>query len=235
MNPALTNLTWLPPYEVSRHQRAKHVKLRYSPKHGLRVTLPMRFSLQRLPDVLESHKDWILGQSQKYPMQVISLPNDIDCLLMNRTWPVRYEAMLDRPRLRELKSGEIMINADLARPEQALLLIHRWIRRLAMKVLPALFQAVSEETKLRYRSLSIRSQQSVWGSCSKDQSIRLNDKLIFFPPALARHIMIHELCHTQVMNHSSAFWALVAKHDPDYQAHKKQCRDIHFQFPAWLS
>lgn len=235
MNLALTNLTWLPPYEVSRHQRAKHVKLRYSAKHGLRVTLPPRFSLHQLPNVLEAHKDWIVEQCQKHPIQALRLPTEIHCLLMDRTWPVHYAPMLDRPRLRELKSGELMINADQTRPEQVITLIHRWIRRQALKVLPSLFQSVSEATQLSYRSLSLRSQRSVWGSCSKDQSIRLNDKLIFFPPHLARHIMIHELCHTKIMNHSSTFWALVAKHDPHYREHKKQCRDIHLQFPAWLN
>ncbi|HEU5281098.1 MAG TPA: SprT family zinc-dependent metalloprotease [Gammaproteobacteria bacterium] len=233
MNPALINLPWLPPHAVNRHQRAKYVKLRYSPTTGLQVTVPLRFSMKHLPDVLETHKDWILVQCSKYPMQALCLPNDIHSPLMNRTWALRYEPKLDRPRLRELKTGEIIINTDHTRPEEGLLLIKKWIRRQALKVLPDLFQAVSEVTQLSYRSLSIRSQQSVWGSCSKDQSIRLNDKLIFFPPELAKHIMIHELCHTKIMNHSRAFWALVAKHDSNYEAHRKQCRVL--QLPRWLS
>ena len=233
MNPALINLPWLPPYEVSRHQRAKYVKLRYSPATGLRVTVPLRFSLKHLPDVLETHKDWILIQCTKHPMQVLSLPSEIHSPLLNRTWVLRYEPKLDRPRLRELKTGEIIINADSMRPEEGLSLIKKWVRRQALKVLPDLFQAVSEATQLNYRSLSIRSQQSVWGSCSKDQSIRLNDKLIFFPLALAKHIMVHDLCHTKHMNHSRAFWALVAKHDVNYEVHRKQCRT--YQIPIWLS
>lgn len=234
MNPALIDLPWLPPHEVSRHQRAKYVKLRYSPKTGLRVTVPIRFSMKHLPRVLEAHKDWILVQCNKYPMQAaLTLPNEIHSPLMNRTWVLRYEPKLDRPRLRELKTGEIIINADATRPEESLSLIKKWIRRQALKVLPELFQAVSEATQLPYRSLSIRAQQSLWGSCSKDQSIRLNDKLILFPLALAKHIMIHELCHTKHMNHSRAFWALVAKHDPDADVHKKQCRA--YQIPVWLS
>jgi predicted metal-dependent hydrolase len=34
------------------------------------------------------------------------------------------------------------------------------------------------------------------------------------------YVIVHELAHRSQMNHSHRFWAIVAKYDPEYQAHR---------------
>ena len=58
-------------------------------------------------------------------------------------------------------------------------------------------------------------------SCSSKQNINLNYKLLFFPDKVVRYVFIHELCHTQEMNHSALFWNLVERCDPAYQQHRQ--------------
>lgn len=233
MNPApISECPWPPNYHVKRHQRAKHVKLRYSPKRGLSVTVPMRFNLKQIPTILESHRAWIVEQMVHHPA-TFDCPTRIDLPLLNKHWVIVYEPKMHKARLRELKTGELWLNVDDENPTQVARLLRAWLRRKAEQCLPPLFASVSASIDLPYRSLSIRSQSSVWGSCSQDHSIRLNDRLLFFPLALARHIMIHELCHTRFMNHSPAFWALVKSHDPDFMTHKNACRQFQTQLPVW--
>lgn len=223
---------WLPAYHVKRHQRAKHVKLRYSLKRGLCVTVPPRFNLKQLPSILVSHRDWIVKQMSQ-PRDDVVFPTRIELPLLNQVWLIVYEPKQGKPRLRELRTGELILNVDEGNVTQVTRLLKAWLRRKAEQVLPPLFSSLSETLGLPFRSLSIRSQSSVWGSCSHDQSIRLNDRLLFFPQPLARHIMIHELCHTKFMNHSAAFWALVRSYDPEYLQHKKICRTFQNQLPRW--
>lgn len=234
MNPALTEFTWLPPHEVVRHQRAKHVKFSYSPVKGLRITLPMRMSMKHLPDIVKAHRAWIVLQVEKNPPSAFVRPSRIHLPLLESTWSVHYEAKQDRARLREKRSGELILNVAETSSEEVIYLLKKWVRRKALQHLPPLFQSVSEAIQLPYRRLSIRSQETMWGSCSGDHSIRLNDRLVFFPWPLARHIMIHELCHTQEMNHSAAFWSLVKKNDEHYRLHRQQCRHYQQQLPAWI-
>ncbi len=232
-----TKQTWLPPhwlpeYDIKRHQRAKHVKFRFHPSAGLVITLPMRFSLQALPAILETHRAWILAEASVFAERAV-LPLELTLPFLEKTWKIIYEPKLDRPRLRELKSHCLVLSIDHDVREQAFYLLKAWLRRQALRHIPPYFKALSEECGLPYRSLSLRSQSSIWGSCSVDHSIRLNDRLLFFPAPLARHIMIHELCHTKELNHSTAFWKRVSQFDANYRVHKQHCRHYQSSLPAW--
>lgn len=68
-----------------------------------------------------------------------------------------------------------------------------------------------------WTGVSIRNQQSRWGSCSSAGKLNFSYKLCLLPPELADYIIVHELCHLGEMNHSPRFWALVARAIPEYR------------------
>lgn len=76
----------------------------------------------------------------------------------------------------------------------------------------------------RIGSVSIRSQKSRWGSCSRKGNLSFNYKIVFLPPALADYLIVHELCHLGEMNHSKKFWMLVAQKIPDYKALRREMK-----------
>jgi predicted metal-dependent hydrolase len=57
-----------------------------------------------------------------------------------------------------------------------------------------------------YNQVSIRNQKTRWGSCSAKNNISLNLQLIRLPAELIDYVILHELVHTRVKNHSQAFW-----------------------------
>jgi len=93
---------------------------------------------------------------------------------------------------------------------------------------------VSQEVNLPFKNVSIRGQKTRWGSCSSDQSISLNCKLLFLPSPVVRYVLIHELCHTVHMNHSAAFWALVGCFEPNYRQLDRNLRDARCDVPLWM-
>ena len=63
----------------------------------------------------------------------------------------------------------------------------------------------------KYARASIRNQKTKWGSCSAKNNISLNINLVRLPDQLRDYIILHELVHTRIKNHSKKFWAELDK------------------------
>jgi predicted metal-dependent hydrolase len=62
-----------------------------------------------------------------------------------------------------------------------------------------------------YNRVSVRSLKSKWGSCSHENNISLNAKLIVLPEEMLDYVILHELVHTRIRNHSKGFWKKLDK------------------------
>ena len=76
-----------------------------------------------------------------------------------------------------------------------------------------------------YIKITIRDQQSRWGSCSSRGTLSFNYRLIFAPPGVLDYVVVHELCHLTHMNHSKDFWNMVESIMPEYRQYKAWLRN----------
>jgi predicted metal-dependent hydrolase len=74
-----------------------------------------------------------------------------------------------------------------------------------------------------YGRIRIGAQRTLWGSCSSRGTLSFNWRLVLAPPDVVDYVVVHELCHLRVPNHSRSFWTLLERHRPHW-------RDQH----AWL-
>ncbi|WP_129665136.1 M48 family metallopeptidase [Phytoactinopolyspora endophytica] len=57
------------------------------------------------------------------------------------------------------------------------------------------------------------AQRSRWGSCTpSDGSIRLSERLQGLPGWVVDYVLVHELVHLLIGNHSDEFWELVGRY-----------------------
>jgi predicted metal-dependent hydrolase len=70
---------------------------------------------------------------------------------------------------------------------------------------------------LQARGARIRVFQSRWASCNSHDVLEFHPRVMELPSTVQDYVVIHELCHTVEKNHTKAFWALVARHMPDWQ------------------
>ena len=81
-----------------------------------------------------------------------------------------------------------------------------------------------------YGRITMRNQKTRWGSCSSVGNLNYNWKLVLMPPVVLDYVVVHELAHRREMNHSAAFWKVVATWMPDYKKYRKWLRDNGNQF-----
>lgn len=70
------------------------------------------------------------------------------------------------------------------------------------------------------KSVSINYLAYRWASCSKDGRLQFNWKCMMAPPKVIDYVIVHELCHMHIHDHSDAFWNEVDKILPDYLERK---------------
>ena len=102
------------------------------------------------------------------------------------------------------------------------------IRALADRALEVIPQRVAYYAPLvgvTYGRITIRNQRTKWGSCSAKGNLNFNCLLMLAPPEVLDSIVVHELCHRKVMNHSAAFYAEVLRVFPEYRRWNKWLRE----------
>ena len=65
----------------------------------------------------------------------------------------------------------------------------------------------SNKFNLPYNRVVFRCQKTKWGSCSDKKNINLNINIAYLPKELQDYVLLHELCHIKIKNHSRQFWA----------------------------
>ena len=87
---------------------------------------------------------------------------------------------------------------------------------------------LAEQHNFQYNCVSIRSQRTRWGSCSSKDNISLNMKLLHLPQQLIDYILLHELVHTRVKNHSKDFWNELETVVPNARTVDEQLREYQY-------
>lgn len=217
----------LPDYTIRVSSRARHARLQVKPFIGLEVIIPRRFPRHQVEAFVIRHRSWINQQLDKHAssFETPSLPEQMHIALTDEIVSIEY---LDEGKLTE-DAGYLRVSRH-----QASELLRGWVRNKAINVLSPRLEALARQFGFTYQRISVRSQKSRWGSCSTRGTISLNDQLIFLPPETVDYLLIHELCHTRHMNHSRAFWRLVAQCCPDFRAQETILGQGKERVPLWF-
>ena len=62
------------------------------------------------------------------------------------------------------------------------------------------------------------------GQLQRKGNLNFNWKLALMPEEILDYLVVHELAHRVEMNHSPAFWAVVAEEIPDYKTRREWLR-----------
>ena len=220
-------------YEIRRSaRRKKTVQIRID-GGAVRVAAPSATPGGELREIVRARASWILERlaetaSEAATKRFVSgetlpylgqhLPLVVEC--GDAPWPqVRLEGGRFRIAVpRDLEDGE--------REEQIRSAVVAWYTARAAERFPAGVDRWWPRVGCGEPSrVLIRDQRRRWGSCATDGTLRFSWRGMMLEPALIEYIIVHELAHLAVQNHSADFWKLVASALPDVQQRRKRLRE----------
>lgn len=233
-----------------------HVHLRFSLRGGLEVVVPPGFDRSEIPGLLREKRRWIERTRRELDAQRLLLdawphdriPETIELRAVDETWTVEtLPRDAGRVSARELHGRRVLLSGPLGDADRWRAALRRWLTRKARRQLTTWVGREAGAHGLRYGSASIRWQRSRWGSCSRrggrrtgpsrppvGPTLSLNAGLLFLPPHLVRYVILHELCHTERMDHSPAFWTRLEQIEPQAPALREELRSAWRYVPSWL-
>lgn len=200
------------------------------------VRSPLRYPPQRLKAWLKDREDWILHhlQAQQARLQAhqIRFQSGSAFPFMGQEltlfWQLAEKTSVQwQAQALQLSLSRRSKRDPLERVPEAL---KTWMQAQAEQSLLPRVAQLAQQMRMHPRQVLIKGFRRRWGQCSSQGVITLNWRLMHASPALQDYVIIHELCHLREMNHSSAFWALVAQHCPDYRNLRQALRSR----GAWL-
>jgi len=98
----------------------------------------------------------------------------------------------------------------------------QWYRKQAEEVLGGRIFYYSRIMGVEPKKIAVRSQKRLWGCCDfNTQTIHLNWQIILSPIKVVDYVVVHEMCHLMIPNHSKRFWKKVEKYMPDFKQYQK--------------
>lgn len=191
---------------VRASSTAGTVRLRLGPNHPLEIIAPEGTSEEYIAQVLRDRRPWIrrkLAAARAIERRPAALGLDQAGVVWLDLRPIPVRHHPHRPAGARLADGVLIVGGE---HEQVASAIDRWYRREARQRLLDLANHEAQRLGLAYRSLSVRDQRTRWGSCSSSGNLSFNWRLVIAPAHVRRYVVVHELCHLRVPNHSKTFW-----------------------------
>ena len=97
-------------------------------------------------------------------------------------------------------------------------------KQVAKEFLERRIKKLADKFGFVYNKVTIRNQKTRWGSCSGKNNINLNMQLMNIPNHLIDYVILHELVHTKVKNHSHLFWGSLDRYVGNAKAIDKELK-----------
>lgn len=197
-------------YKIVRSKR-KTIALTVTREGEILVRAPISVSGEYLDGFVARHAEWIAKRLRAVAARSrLDLSDGAQLELFGTRYSI---AAGGRARI---VNGTLFLPAEGR--EQALA---SFLKRFSREVMAVMTERLARAYGFRYASVRISSARGRWGSCNAKGVIAYSFRVAFLPPPLLEYVVIHELSHTVVFNHSPAFWQVVEGAIPDWKRRRK--------------
>src|SRR5262245_3457979 len=182
----------------------KHARLRVRQDSSVELIVPKDWEAGEVATLLDRKKAWIQEKQEFFETRKRGRPclADNEVMLFGELFRIKIDERLHAGVEIDRSGRQVRV----ARAFASELDLRSWQRALAKTFLSSRTTELSEKYGLKFGRLFVRSQRTKLRNCSAKRNISLNWRLISAPEKVIDYVILHELLHTKVMNHSQTFW-----------------------------
>ncbi|HEX4153681.1 MAG TPA: SprT family zinc-dependent metalloprotease [Steroidobacteraceae bacterium] len=204
------------PFAVRVSARARRLTARVHVGGRVEIVVPLGVNARAVRDFVQRFTPWIdrkVAAMQCFAQPAAAVPERIDFAYTRERFRVEWQQSSKRGMATQAERLEVRApDSESARRK-----LRDWLKTAAEQRLAPRLLKLAGELGYPVKRVAIRCQRTRWGSCSTRGTVSLNCSLVFLEPEVVRYLFVHELAHTQHMNHSVEFWRLVESLEPDYR------------------
>ena len=196
------------------------------------IKAPWYATSSQIQEVVESKRQWIMQKLEEYqssPRKVKDYADGERFQILGESYYLNIYYKDINNAILNVENGKIVVilplrYADNDNTEQIKKMIDKMYYMVAEKEVEVAMEKMSIMVGLAPEEYRIKKIKSVWGSCSSNKKITINQNLMMYSRKAIEYVILHELCHLKYMNHSKKFWEMVAKYMPDYKIAEKELK-----------
>lgn len=211
----------------AKRRKTVHICIRQSSE--VEVHAPVAYSCDRIEGFISSKSRWIIEKLNLFKLCESNKksPGILESLYLGQAYPVILQDS-------ETAWGRIHFDdkgwtVDVPRhktPAQrgvyAAEFLLKWYKSRAKTILDQRVEYYGRILGVEPSQVRIRSPKRLWGSCHPSKRVlNFNWKIIMAPVEMLDYVVIHELSHIKVPDHSKRFWRFVSQFCPDFKKHNE--------------
>jgi len=223
-------------YRVKVGKRKKTVAISINPNAQVVISVPSFLTQEAVRDLVRKKARWIFSKQDYFKNTARLFPkkelvSGEELMFLGRRYRLKIKRLetKEAPLAAERTGRRILVTApqDLGEEKRAIRdALIAWFVPEAEKIIQQRVKRYSVRLGIQPKEVIIKNQERRWGSCSKSGVVRLNWKIIMAPISVVDYVIVHELCHLRVTNHSQEFWNLVSSVLPDYELRRDWLKRI---------
>ena len=215
--------------QIERTKRKKTISLQVK-DNMLIIKAPKIVSRRKLDELIQRKKNWITERAivnlEEHKLRSREFINNEKFLFRGE----KYRLCLIAGQEETVKIAEDLLQVTVIdhRPTDGMTikkLLEGWYLSESIKILKTRTNQLAKEMNVQPSGMTVKDYISKWGSCSANNKISYNWRIIMAPDYIIDYLIIHELSHIIEPNHSKNFWQHVAKYCDGFQTKRKWLRE----------
>lgn len=199
----------------------KSIALQVCNDTSLIIRAPFHATDAYIEKVILKHHQWLAKKQKEILLRQLKFPvkeftEGESFFFMGKEYVLRLVCKQREPLV--IRNNSFLLKENVTNPR---VIFIGWYKKMARITLPGRVAIFANQFGFGYHKVSITNAQKQWGSCSHSGNLNFSWRLIMAPLRVIDYVIIHEMVHLDIKNHSKDFWKKVKDYLPEYKTHRE--------------